>query len=157
MLGPAQKAWLLRELKRSKATFKVIASSVAWASDAKPGSRDTWDGFPEERNEIFATIDDSSIEGVILLSADRHRSDAWKIPRSNGYPLYDLMSARLTNVETHELMPGALFGYNDKCSFGLLTFDTTENDPKMTYDVVNIDGETVHSLTINHSELTKAK
>jgi alkaline phosphatase D len=157
MLGPTQKAWLLRELKLSNATFKIIASSVAWASGAKPGSRDTWDGFPEERNEIFSSIDDNSIGGVILLSADRHRSDAWKISRPDGYPLYDLMSARLTNVETHELMPGALFGYNEKCSFGLLTFDTTDNDPKVTYDVVNIDGETVHSLTIKRSELTKAK
>jgi alkaline phosphatase D len=157
MLGPAQKAWLLTELKRSNATFKVIASSVAWASGAKPGSRDTWDGFPEEREEIFALIDDNSIDGVVLLSADRHRSDAWKIPRPDGYPLYDLMSARLTNVEIHELMPGALFGYNEECSFGLLTFDTTDSDPKVTYEVVNIDGETVHSLTIKRSELTKAR
>ena len=54
MLGPVQKAWLLNELKKSKAAFKVIASSVAWASGAKPGSRDTWDGFPEEREEIFS-------------------------------------------------------------------------------------------------------
>jgi alkaline phosphatase D len=157
MLGPTQKAWLLRELKRSSATFKVIASSVAWASGAKPGSRDTWDGYSKERNEIFSWIDDNSINGVFLLSADRHRSDAWRIPRPNGYPLYDLMSARLTNIETHELMPGALFAYNEKCSFGLLTFDTTEKDPTAKYDIVNIDGETVHSLTIKCSELSKSK
>jgi alkaline phosphatase D len=157
MLGPTQKAWLLDELKKSNATFKVIASSVAWASGAKPGSRDTWDGFPEERDEIYSRIDDNSIGGVVLLSADRHRSDAWKIPRPNGYPLYDLMSARLTNIETHELMPDALFGYNEKCSFGLLTFDTAAEDPTVKYDIVNIDGETVHSLTIKRSELTQAK
>jgi alkaline phosphatase D len=153
MLGPVQKAWLLEELKRSRATFKIIASSVAWASGAKPGSRDTWDGFPAEREEIFSSIEKNRIDGVVLLSADRHRSDAWKIPRPNGYSLYDLLSSRLTNTETHELMPGALFGYNEKCSFGLLTFDTVRADPQVTFDVVNIDGQTVNSLTIRKSEL----
>ncbi len=153
MLGPVQKAWLLGELKKSHAVFKIIASSVAWASGAKPGSRDTWDGFPAEREEIFSWIEKNAIDGVVLLSADRHRSDAWKIPRPNGYPLYDLLSSRLTNTEIHELMPGALFGYNAKCSFGLLAFDTVRADPQVTFDVVNIDGETVHSLTIHKNEL----
>jgi alkaline phosphatase D len=153
MLGPIQKAWLLDGLKKSKATFKIIASPVAWASGAKPGSRDTWDGFLVEREEIFSCIEKNKIDGVVLLSADRHRSDAWKIPRPNSYALYDLLSSRLTNTETHELLPGALFGYNEKCSFGLLNFDTTRADPQLTFDVVNIDGQTVHSLVIHKSEL----
>jgi alkaline phosphatase D len=153
MLGPAQKQWLLRELKTSTAMFKVIAASVAWAAGAKPGSRDTWDGFPEEREEIFSWIENHRIEGVVLLSADRHRSEAWRIPRPNGYPLYDLLSARLTNVHTHELVEGPLFGYNDNCSFGLLTFDATGADPQVKYEIVNINGETVHELTIKRSEL----
>ena len=153
MLGPVQKKWLLRELKKSTAAFKVIASSVAWATGAKPGSRDTWDGFPEEREEIFSWIDEHRIDGVVLLSADRHRSEAWKIERPNSYPLYDLLSARLTNVHTHELVEGPLFGYKDKCSFGLLTFDRTRADPQIKYEIVNIDGETVHELSIKRSEL----
>jgi alkaline phosphatase D len=156
MLGPVQKAWLLRELKKSDATFKVLASSVAWAEGAKPGSHDTWDGFPKEREDIFSMIDESAIDGVVLLSADRHRSDARKIPRPNGYALYDFMSARLTNAHTHEVVQGALFGYNEKCSFGLLSFDTARSDPQVTYEIVNIDGETVHSLTLNKSEISPA-
>ncbi len=154
MLGPEQKSWLLRELKKSKADFKVIASSVAWASGAKPGSRDTWDGFPDEREEIFSAIEHNSIDGVVLLSADRHRSDAWKIDRPNSYPLYDWMSSRLTNVHTHENVEGALFAYNEKCSFGVLTFDTERSDPEVTYQIVNIDGEAIHSMTIKKSELS---
>jgi alkaline phosphatase D len=155
MLGPVQKAWLKNELTQSTATFKVIASSVAWASGAKPGSRDTWDGFSEEREEIFSWIEQHRIDGVVLLSGDRHRSEAWKIPRLKGYTLYDLLSSRLTNAEFHELVDGALFGYNDKCSFGLLTFDATLDDPEINYQIVNIDGETVHSLTIRHSQLRR--
>jgi alkaline phosphatase D len=153
MLGPVQKKWLLDELAKSDAAFKVLASSVAWAPGAKPGSRDTWDGFPEEREEIFSYIEKNKIAGVVLLSADRHRSDARKISRPGGHAFYDFLSARLTNFHTHELIPGALFGYNDKCSFGLLTFDTSRADPQVTYAIVNIDGETIHSLTPNKSEL----
>jgi alkaline phosphatase D len=155
MLGPVQKRWLLNELRKSDAAFKVIASSVAWAPGAKPGSHDTWDGFSEEREEIFSLIDKNAIDGIVLLSADRHRSDARLIPRLGGYALYDFMSSRLTNFHTHELIPGALFDYNDKCSFGLLTFDTVRADPQVTYAIVNIDGESVHSLTLNKSDLSK--
>jgi alkaline phosphatase D len=154
MLGPVQKAWLAEKLKASNAEFKVIVSSVAWAPSAKPGSRDSWDGFPAEREEILSWIEQNRLNGVVLVSADRHRSDARKIERPNGYSLYDFMSSRLTNVHTHELVAGALFGYNEKCSFGLLTFDTTLDDPQVTFTIVNIDGENIDSLTLDKSELS---
>jgi alkaline phosphatase D len=153
MLGPQQKKWLLDGLRNSTATFKVIASSVAWAHDAKPGSRDTWDGFPDEREEIFSTIHKHRVGGVLLLSGDRHRTDAWKIDRPGGYPLYEVCSSRLTNIHTHECVPGALFCYNEKCSFGMIDFDTQAADPSVTISVVNIDGETVHTLPLKRSQL----
>ncbi|HXK61762.1 MAG TPA: alkaline phosphatase D family protein [Acidobacteriota bacterium] len=153
MLGPVQKAWLFDQLKKSKATFKVIVSSVAWAPGAKPGAKDIWEGFPEEREEIFSFIEKHRIDGVFLLSGDRHRSDAWRLDRPNGYPLYDFMSSRLTNIHTHEVMPGALFAYNEKCSFGLLSFDTTLPNPEVIYQIVNIDGEIVHSIKLKRSQL----
>jgi len=155
MLGSVQKAWLFDQLKRSRATFKVVVSSVPWAPGAKPGSRDTWDGFPQERVEIFQWLDQHGVEGVFLLSADRHRSDAWRIKRTGTYPLYDLMSSRLTNVHTHETMPGALFAYNQKCSFGMLDFDTTRPDPRVVYQIVSIDGQIIHTLPIHRSQLAR--
>jgi alkaline phosphatase D len=153
MLGSVQKEWLKERLKSSKATFKIIASSVPWAKDTKPGSDDTWDGFPEEREELFSFIEENKIEGVVLLSADRHRSDAWKIKRPNGYPLYDLMSSRLTNIHTHDILQESLFGYNKKCSFGTLEFDTTIDDPSVTYMIKNIDNEEIHKMTLYKSQL----
>jgi alkaline phosphatase D len=154
MLGPVQKDWLLTELARSEATFKVIVSPVPWADGAKPGSIDTWAGYADEREEIFSLIEKKKIYGVFLLSADRHRSDAWKINRENGYDLYEFESSRLTNMHTHEVMPGALFGYNEKCSFGVLHFNTTREDPTVIYEIINIEGESIQSLEIKLSELT---
>ena len=153
MLGPVQKRWLLTQLKKSRAEFKVIISSVPWAPGSKPGSRDTWDGFGEEREEIFRWIESQRIDGVMLLSADRHRSEARKINRPEGYPLYDMMSSKLTNMHTHECVAGTLFCYNAGCSFGLLTIDPTAPDPTAMYEVVDIDGETVHTLTLSCSQL----
>ena len=153
MLGGAQKKWLFEKLKASKGTFKVLASSVPWAFGTKPGSRDTWEGYKQEREEVFSFLEDNEIEGVFLLSADRHRSDVWKIERPNGYDLYEFESSRLTNVHRHKLMPGSLFGYNKKCSFGLLSFDTTLPDPQVTYRIISIDNEVVHTLTLKRSQI----
>lgn len=153
ILGGAQKKWLFEKLKASKGTFKVLASSVPWAFGTKPGSRDTWEGYKEEREQIFSFLQDNEIEGVFLLSADRHRSDVWNIERPNAYDLYEFESSRLTNVHRHKLMPGALFGYNEKCSFGLLSFDTTLADPQVTYQIISIDNEVVHTLTLRRSQM----
>ena len=154
MLGPEQKAWFLKELRQSQATFKVVASPVPWSFDTKNKSRDTWNGFRDERNEIFAFFEQNRINGIVLISADRHRSDARRIDRKSGYPLYEFESSRLTNQNAHRLVPGALFGYNEKPSFGRLSFDTTQLDPTLTFEIVSIDDEVVHSLTLKKSELS---
>ncbi len=155
MLGRAQKKWLFEKLRNSKATFKVIASPVPWSFGAKPGQAgmDTWKGFKQEREEIFSFLERNKIDGVILLSADRHRSDLWKIDRPNSYPLYEFESSRLTNIHTHPVMPGSLFGYNEKCSFGHLAFDTTGDDPTLTYRIVNIDNEVIHTFAVRRTHL----
>ena len=157
MIGPVQKKWLFERLKASKtsgATFTVLVSSVPWTPGTKGGSKDTWDGFPAERQEIWDFIKDNRIEGVFLISADRHRSDAYKNDRPGAYPLYEASSSKLTNVHTHPLIKKALFGYNKKCSFGLLTFDTAAPDPQLIYDVYNIDNKKQDTLVVKRSELS---
>ncbi len=71
--------------------------------------------------------------------------------------MYEFESSRLTNIHTHPLMPGAVFGYNEKCSFGILAFDTTLPDPTVTYRIVNIDNETVYAFVVRKSQLTHGK
>jgi len=154
MLGPVQKAWLKKQVKQSTARFKVIVASVPWTFNSKGGARDTWNGFHEERKEIVDFLADNKINGVVLLSADRHRSEAWRNERPNGYPLYEFESSRLTNEHVHELVPGALFGYNAKQSFGLLTFNLTGGDPSVTFQGVSIDNEIVGTVTVKLSEIS---
>ena len=155
MLGPVQLAWLKEQLSNSTATFKAICSSVPFDFRTKGDSLDTWNGYKEEREAIFSHIEQQQIEGVVLISADRHRSDAWKIDRPNGYGLYEFNSSRLTNQHVHKTMEdaGAILSYNASQSFGLVTFDTEAEDPSVTYEIVNIDGEKIGSITISRSQL----
>lgn len=157
MLGPVQLAWLKETLKKSEATFRVIASPVPWAEGSTAGHNklDKWDGYLAERNEIFKFLHENQINGVVLISGDRHRSDARRIDREHGYALYDFMSAIPTNYHTHPLVdgPGMLFGHNEKNTFGMLRFDTTVEDPQVTYEIIDIDGESIWSHKLQLSEL----
>ena len=118
-----------------------------------PRTSDTWEGYAEEREKIFSFIEENKIEGVVLISADRHRSDAWKITREEGYDFYEFESSKLTNVHTHPVFPESIFGYNEKCSFGLLKFNTQKRDPELTYQIINIDNEVMNEITIRRSQL----
>ncbi|MEM1083923.1 MAG: alkaline phosphatase D family protein [Verrucomicrobiota bacterium] len=142
MLGPVQKAWLKERLTSSSATFKVIASPVPFSEGVKPGSKDTWDGFPNERAEIFSWIAEEKIEGVFLIAADRHRTDLRRIENPDSYTLYEFMSSRLTNRHTHPVIEtdGLIWGYSKTCSFGLMHFDTTKPDPEVRFELIDIEG-----------------
>lgn len=142
MLGQYQKQWLLDGLANSEATFKVVCSNVPFTAEVKPGSKDTWDGYAKEREEIFSHIEKENIEGVFLVSADRHRTDLRYTERPGGYRLYEFMSSRLTNRHTHPVVetPGLVWGFSKECSFGLMEFDTTAEDPVVLFRCVDIDG-----------------
>ncbi|MGW8316645.1 MAG: alkaline phosphatase D family protein [Bacteroidales bacterium] len=147
MLGPVQKSWLLEGLANSTASVKVLVSPVAWTDKAKPGSHDTWAGFPEERDEIFNLIIEKEINGVMLMSADRHRSEIWQVDWEGPYPLYEFLSSRLTNMHFHEIEAGAIFSYNDPQSFGILDFNTKVKVPTASLQYINIEGEIVFDRT----------
>ncbi len=154
MLGPVQKKWLLERLRASKATFKVIASGTLWTPLADKGGKDSWQGVEAEREEIFSLINEAKLDGVVLISADRHRSEIWKIDRPNGYPLYEFESSKLTNMHTHPTREQAEWSYNKGNYFGMFTFDTTKPDPTITFECILIDGKVVHTKTLKLSEIS---
>ena len=155
ILGPVQMQWLKTTLSGLTGTFKILCSSVPWDFRTKGDSLDTWNGFKNEREDLFGFLESNDIEGVLLLSADRHRSDAWRIDRAEGYSFYEFNSSRLTNQHAHKEMAeaGALFSYNKKQSFGIVDIDTTATDPRATYSVVAIDGEIIHEISVKRSML----
>jgi len=153
MLGPVQKAWLKEQLAASTAPFKVLCSGTLWTEHADKGGKDSWWGVPEERDEIFDWIQSEKINGVILASADRHRTDIYQIKRPGGYDLYEFETSKLTNNHTHNTRDKALFSYNKGNFYGLLSFDTTVEDPTVTFECITIDDEVVHTFQLKHSQL----
>ena len=75
-LGAAQLAWLKRELLASKARVKFIASGGEWQNTGHP---DSWGSFLREREDIFQFIDQRGIQGVLLISGDRHFTAGYQI------------------------------------------------------------------------------
>ena len=156
MLGTFQKQWLKDTLKNSEATFKVIASSVPFSEGIKPGSKDPWDGYPEEREEIFSFIEKEKIEGVLLIAADRHRIDFRKTPRPNGYDFLEFVSGRITNRHVHSVVKtdGLVWGYNKTCGYCLLKFDTTKKNQVMKFEAYDNRGELLFAQKVFSTDLT---
>lgn len=69
MLGAAQRAWLLDGLAASRATFKLVFTTVPL--DFGHGF-DHWAGYTTERDAILDALADAAIPGVVFLSADQH-------------------------------------------------------------------------------------
>jgi alkaline phosphatase D len=74
MLGPRQLEWLKRGLTESKAKVKFVCSPSEWQANGYP---DSWRSFLRERKELFDLM--RPIEGVILLSGDRHMTSGYHI------------------------------------------------------------------------------
>jgi len=153
MLGPEQKAWLLEALGKSDASFKVIASGTLWTSHADKHGKDSWWGCPHERDEIFNYVAEKQIGGVVLLSADRHRTDIYEMKWKGDYPLYEFETSKLTNDHTHPTRKEALFSYNEGNFFGKLDFDFTLEDPQFTFSCIANDGTLIHDMKLSRSQL----
>jgi hypothetical protein len=75
-VGAQQMQWLKEGLQNSPARFKVLLNSVpiidfsGWIGGISADDR--WQGYPEDRTELLAFLDDEAIEGVLFVSGDMH-------------------------------------------------------------------------------------
>lgn len=125
--------------------------------DVSPYLIEVFAGEPDAQGDPLgpdaSLVDREKIPGVILLSADRHRTEVWKIVRPGGYTRYEFESSKLTNMHTHGTRAEALWSYNRGNFFSLLTFDLTAADPEVTFRCVTREDEVPYSLTVKRSQL----
>ena len=157
LLGEAQRKWLLDGLMNSEATFNLIASSVPWSPGAAWWKdENSWDRYRAEREQIFSFIEENEIEGVVLLSGGAiNATELRRIPRKEGYDLYELHSSRLASPVQVLTPGGALLNHDESGSFGLLEIDTTREDPRIIFRTVDAAGEAVrhHDFNLYHHNL----
>ena len=151
LLGTFQKQWLKETLRSSEATFKVIASSVPFSEGIKPGSKDPWDGYPEEHmlmEEIFSFIEKEKIEGVaanhLIRSADRHRIDFRKISRPKGYDFLEFVSWKDYQQTCPFQLSKQMVWFGDTTrlvDIAYLNFNTTKKNPEMKFEAYDNSGK----------------
>ena len=72
MLGDAQMNWLIQGLRRSRATWKIIAQQVRLAPFGDGRQMDAWAGYPEDRARLLTAIEAAGIQNVVFLTGDQH-------------------------------------------------------------------------------------
>lgn len=89
MLGAKQLQWFEDQLKKSKATWKLIGNQVIFSDvhlqkvfPKMPRNLDSWDGFPAEKKKLANFITANRINNVIIASGDTHGS--WAIEAATG-------------------------------------------------------------------------
>ena len=150
MLGARQKAWLKRELKASRAPFKVLAIGGGWSSAENEAGGDSWGAYLTERNELFDFIRDERIEGVVCISGDSHMGELNCIPRSErgGYDIYDFCSSPLAQVpesrNLRQVPEMRVRGtWTRSVNVGVMQFDLRGDTPSLTFTLHDMLGRPV--------------
>lgn len=97
MLGAAQWSWLEAELQKP-ADLRLLVSSIQVIADGH--GWEAWKMLPAERERLYALIDETDANGVIMLSGDRHAAALYQKEGVGDYPLFEATSSSLN-------LPGA--------------------------------------------------
>jgi len=129
MWGAKQLEWLKRELLASKAAIKLLANGSEWQTFSSP---DSFAVYRHERDAFFAWIDEQKIEGVMLLSGDRHFAAGYHVlgrfvEFSSG-PFGSGNAALRPNKERFT-------GYDEGRMWFVLDLDTTGAEPAVTWEL----------------------
>jgi alkaline phosphatase D len=157
-LGDEQMDWLEQQLLACTGPFIILSCGTMW-SDYVDSGKDSWGAKdPAGRERIFNFIEQNDIRGVLLISGDRHGARGFRIPRLSGYEFYEFETASLGQRSGPDVTDPAwttqLYGYADIYAFGEFEFDTTKNDPEVTFRLINENGQELYGITLKRSQLT---
>lgn len=151
MLGPRQLAWLKENLSASKARFKIIASGSEWQTLTQP---DCWSSFARERQDIFDHITKNQIEGVMLLSGDRHFTAAYQIQgRHLEFTSGPIGSANATLQDN----PERFTGIDEGKLWIILDLDPSASPPKLQYEIYQAGGGLLERRDLSYDEVNGRK
>ncbi|MBA4189731.1 MAG: phosphodiesterase [Planctomycetaceae bacterium] len=153
-LGAEQWKWLEEQLKKP-AEVRFLVSSIQVISDDHPFEK--WANIPKERERLYALLNNTKANGIIILSGDRHLAEMSLDTKAIGYPLYDVTSSgfnqgsknwRAPEANTKRLaaMP---FGDN----FGFITIDWSGDDPRVGVQIRDEDGDATGGFKVRLSTL----
>lgn len=136
MLGNAQIDWLIRALKYSDATFKLVCLGGQFLNSE--AVYETYAMYPRERQNIIDRLNKEGLRNVIFITGDRHHTVLSKLDLPNGLPLYDLTVSPLTSSvhEPKEVNKLAVEGtLASQRNFAMLRFSGPRKERKLTITV----------------------
>jgi len=157
-LGDEQMKWLEDQLLDCKGPFIILSCGTMW-SDFVSNGKDSWGvNDPEGRERLFRLIEKNRIGGVILISGDRHGARGFKIPRDSGFNFYEFelgsLGSRTGPDPIRADWETQLFGISGTYAFGEFSFNTTLDDPEVTFRLIRDRGTVLYEITLTKSQLT---
>lgn len=151
ILGAEQWNWLKNELL-NPAQIRIIASSTQFARSHD--GYEAWDNFPLEQKKMFKTIRNTQANGVVFISGDVHLAELSVRDEPNLYPLYDLTSSGLTQLEGVDIantnrLGNVVLDYNS----GAIEIDWNEPDPIVKFKIYGLNGLELYQREIHLSEI----
>jgi hypothetical protein len=149
LLGPAQRAWLLRTLAASKAPFKVICSPCTLAGVGGNGRDGSWAShFKSERDLILRHIRDQVSGRTLFITGDTHWTMVYEddrlfearpcplcIPTPNDITLTDPFVAR-----EHRSQPGVQYTDDRHGHFALVKVRSAGGRHRLDLSLIRDDG-----------------
>jgi alkaline phosphatase D len=161
MLGKEQFEWLCRELKKSKARYKLICSGPQlWRNKG-----DSWGGafHRDERDQLLKFIEKEKITGALFISGDVHRSNIHRQRLADGRYIYDFTGSPLaqnTRVSPKEedWPPQMIYSYPDENQFSELEFyPAGDKETAVIYRVFSLRKGLVAKFVVSPAELGLSK
>ena len=151
MLGNAQWIWLKNELQKP-AQIRIIGSSTQFARSLN--GYEAWANFPLEQQKMFQTIRAANANGVVFMSGDVHLAELSKRAEPNLYPIYDLTSSGITQLQGSDIPNTYRVGNVDlDFNTGAIEIDWNQTDPEIFFKVYGVNGAQGFNYSIHLSEI----
>lgn len=155
-LGEEQIAWLISQLKESKASFKLIAIGSQVLTDCTKG-----EGYftecSAEWGSFINRLKETRVPGMVFLSGDKHFTELSRLDDPDFYPMYDLTVSPITSIPNPILarknshsIKGTFVG---RRNFASLDFSGPEGDREMLITVYNRKGKKLWDYNIKAQDL----
>lgn len=160
-LGHAQLRWLKNALLASKSPIKIIAAGSQMTNLVNRW--ESWTRFPKERDEILKFLADHKINGVMVLTGDRHFTQLLKTERPGTYPLFELtcspiLSGVPSNLDAErankQVVEGTFVAQRNFCT---LDFSGPRAERKVTMRSFSTTGEKLWERDILVADLQTPK
>jgi alkaline phosphatase D len=150
MLGEKQWRWLEARL-REPADLRLIGSSLQVLAEFT--GDEGWPNFPHDRARLFQLIRDTKANGVVFLSGDMHYGELSGLDVNVPYPLYDLTSSGLNQVQEVSAPNGQrLSEAYCEANFGWIEIDWEQRS--LTLGLRDIEGKPLLDKALKLAELT---